>query len=358
MSIVFLSIFPKEGLHLNKYKMKILCIDSTTAVARIAIVENNIKLKEECIWASSEDWDNIERWEVFFLTQRLLDLIEKMFGKSQLNIEDMDLLCYSWFSWYKSSINLGKILCHILSKCYNIEYIAVDHITSHYFSYFTDKKDLHLDFPILFISASWSHHSTALMKNIRELSILNDETYYSEDEKRYYGLGLIYYRAMKICELMTYKDSTNQISEILWKLKNNNNTILVDKFKLQNQNTGIFDINFHTMFFYLQDNYEYLKKEYENQIIFFSFEKAIHEIIEEKIIKIMQMIPLKTICIVWGIAMNENFSKHLSQVFNDLWINIVRPDLEYRLDNASMLWTLAYFMKEYNVQYPFSNHLW
>jgi hypothetical protein len=59
------------------------------------------------------------------------------------------------------------------------------------------------------------------------------------------------------------------------------------------------------------------------------------------------------IVIVWWISQNDHFIKFLEKKFQGKY-TISRPLLDYRFDNASMLWVLAYNIKKHNTQFPFS----
>jgi tRNA A37 threonylcarbamoyltransferase TsaD len=95
-------------------------------------------------------------------------------------------------------MNVGKILTITLGRLHKKEIIPVDHITAHYFSLFTQRKDVETQkFPILFISASGSHNSIVLMKSWSDFEILNDATHYDSITGKYIGIGSIYYKLVK-----------------------------------------------------------------------------------------------------------------------------------------------------------------
>jgi len=338
--------------------MKIFCIDSTSYIPRIAIVEDGEKFYEKRWVASTEKWNNMISGDASYIIDDFFDLIRLMKKETELDISDCDYICYSWFSGFQSTMNLGKIFAKSLGIQYGLEVICVDHITAHYFSQFTqernNKKTIAQDFPILFFSASGSHNSLALLKNFTELTIFHDKTYFDVNEQKYLGLGSIYFRACKVCNILNSNEWGEHISGKLEKLDWKYDQGLVEKFLVVWQAWGIFDMNFHNLLFYLEENIESYEWIYEYDVVFCSFEEAIFQLIETKLKNILQITPCRQISIVWGISQNNKFFSRIEKVFSEFGCVVTRPDNDFRFDNAAMLGTLAYYMKKYDIEYPVS----
>lgn len=338
--------------------MKIFCIDSTSYVPRVAIVDNGNSVYEKQWISSGEKWNNMVWGDASYLIDDFFELIQKIEKDIGITVKDCDLICYSWYSWFRTTMNLWKILAKSLSIQFNVEMMCVDHITAHYFSQFTqnikkvEEKDY--DYPILFFSASWSHNSIALLKNLKELTILHDKTYFDEKEKKFLGLGSIYFRACKICKILDNNEWTDKISDKLHALDCWYDQQLVDEFIHSYNSWGIFDMNFQEILFILEDNITLYENNYDLKKVFCSFEEAIFQIIERKLKTILYTIPCRQISIVWGISQNDNFFNRIQWIFGKSWVLVTRPDSNYRFDNASMLGTLAFYIKENAIEYPIS----
>jgi len=338
--------------------MKIFCIDSTSYIARIAIVEDGKCIIEERASGSSEKWNNMKGGDVSYLIDDFLEIIDKIQNDKEISVKDCDIICYSWYSGFKSTMNLGKIFAHSLGRQYDLEVLCIDHISSHYFSQFSwyigDLEEKQTEFPILFFSASGSHNSLALMKSFTELIILNDDTYFEPRESKFLGLWSIYFRACRACEILNENEWANQISHKLEKIDKNTDQALVEEFTQVAIEWWIFDMNFHDLLFLLEENIESYKEKYSYNVIFRSFETVIFRIIEKKLRMILITIPCRQISIVWWIAQNNDFFYTIQKSFQHSWIIVSRPHEDFRFDNATMLWTLAYYTKKHNVAYPVS----
>jgi tRNA A37 threonylcarbamoyltransferase TsaD len=274
--------------------MKIFCIDSTSYIPRVAIVEDGKRIYEKQWVSSGKKWNNMVSWDVSYLIDDFFDVIERIKNDKDMWIEDCDLICYSGYSGFQSTMNLGKILSKSLGIKYWLEVVCVDHISAHYFSQFTNcikvknNDVITPEFPVLFFSASGSHNSLALLKDFTNLTVLHDRTHFDTKEDKFLGLGSIYYRACKACEILDMGESTDNISEKLKTLKGKPNEGLVEEFIANSGTGGVFDMNLHELLFFLEANIESLREKYKYNIIFHSFEEAIFRVVESKIQNILQ----------------------------------------------------------------------
>lgn len=337
--------------------MYILAIDSTSFTPRIWLVHDTICVKEEAVTNTTEKWIKMKEGDVSGLVEDFLTLLNTFFDDTNIKIQDIDLICYSWYSGFQSVMNLWKILARTLGKLHSVEVLAVDHVTAHYFSRFTHFKWTDLnegDFPILFFSASGSHNSLSLLKNRKELTVLNDYTYFDVIEKKHIGLWNIYYKFSKICGILEEGESDKNITKKILECEMQENSELVKHIKSTYEEEGIFDTNFYFMFHKIEKNITFYMKKYDKKIIFASFEVAIFEILLKKFHDIMKIIPFRQICIVWWISNNDTFFKKVEEEFWSKMIDVNRPEKNFRFDNASMLWTLAFYIKDNKSDYPVS----
>lgn len=335
--------------------MKFLCIDSTSSKARVAVVEKRKCLKEKSLPQDKNDWWKMIKGDVWYLVDEFLLLIDQIFTEIDFLIEDIDYICYSWFSGFYYPLSVGKILANTIWKIHNKEVIAVDHITAHYFSYFVNKKEDFQNYPILFFSASGSHNSIAILKNEATLNILNDKTYFSEQEDRYIWLWHMYYKILRKTGILMEGTSDKKINEILSQTKHIFNPEIVKECMDNYDNESLFDVNYMDLYSFFVKEYLIDFDEEDKFTLFFSFQEALFRIIETKFSKIAQIIPYREICIVWGISNNDDFIEFLQEKMKQRGITISRPAPAYRFDNAAMLWVLAYYMKKENITFPSSN---
>lgn len=342
--------------------MKIFAIDSTSAKARVGVINGFMSFFEKwCPWYT-EKWIQMRNGDTSVLVDDFLKLVDDFLSDSWLEWEQIDYICYSGYSGFQISMNVGKILATILWKIYNIEVINVDHITAHYFSLFTQEYNKKWsefpqhNFPILFFSASWSHNSLAVMKSWKDLTILNDNTYYDDYTDKYIGMGSIYYKMLKATGILKDSDFPSEIDKKLSSIKREIDSQVVEKCMELYGDVKVFDTDFYDLYksfleFYIEDNHMHKIK---NTVLFFSFEEAMFKILARKFDEILILMDIKEIAIVWWISMNDSFINFLESRYSPAGLKVSRPNVNYRLDNASMLGTLAYAMKKFEVEYPFS----
>jgi len=335
--------------------MIILCFDGTCASARVAIIRNNTPVIEKSQEGTEEEWANMELWNSSFLLQSFTNVYRNIFKDLSISINDVDIICYSWVSWYKNSIYITKKFSELIGRKYDIETISIDHITSHYFSCFISVNYSKLSFPILFLSWSGSHNSIALMKSFTDFEIITDFTYFDHKNEQYIWLWLLYRKILYICGFFLEHHTQRDISDVINSISGNSNNELIEILKKNQDSQWIVDIDFISSFWFVKNNYSMLREKFSPEEIYLSYEKYISLELVKKLLWIHKMIPISYLCIVGWISHNTMLFHSISKAFENSKTNVVRPLKKYRWDNASMLWIVEFFQRQYNYKYPSSN---
>lgn len=332
--------------------MLILSIDSTSFLPRISLTD-----RENIVFQVSDtlhpiDWKEFKSGDGSYIIYDFLSQIEIGFEKSGKKIEEVDIICYSWYSGFRKTMLIGKILSETLGAIYKKKVVNVDHITAHYFSLFVEKDIQTFNYPILFLSASGSHNSFAIMKHSKYLQVLWNDTQYDLERNQYMWLWNIFFRTLRLLKIISESDTaavvTDAISNLSWDI----NIHIVEELKRVYQNTNMFDLNFYNIFEKLK--YISWSTELSVDTLYLSFQEAIFDIIQQKLEKILFIMPSQTIAIVWWISNNDALIQKLSVHFESKHISVIRPEVWFRLDNAAMLGVLCYHFLKEGTQYDFS----
>lgn len=328
--------------------MKILSIDSTSAVARVALTNDSRLLKE--VVSPRIHWDAMVSGNVDLLMEDFLEILDVFFDDMQESWDDLDLICYSGFSGFKVSMDLGKMLARMLGSFHKIEVRAVDHISSHYFSLFVNQEE-HGHFPKLIYSASWSHNSLVYMKNMQELTILNDHTYFEEAEGKYIGLGSIFNRVLRSLDILREDQTPQEIPELLSSLDSQYVDEIVDEFRILYIPKNVFDLDMYEYYQACNKKMMLMKSKYDAAKIFFSFQRSLFDILAEKFDQVSELMNVSEVAIVWWISQNDHFVDYLEAKS----MKVHRPLEAFRFDNAAMLWVLLFHQEMYGREYPISH---
>jgi tRNA A37 threonylcarbamoyltransferase TsaD len=159
--------------------------------------------------------------------------------------------------------------------------ISVDHITAHYFSFFVNRQE-DGSFPKLVYSASGSHNSLAYFRAENDLMILNDNTYFDSDNKKYIGLGSIYNSLLRSLDILKEYQSPQEIPKVLTNIHRETEIDIINEFKKLYGSENTFDFEMYHWYIDCKKIMKRRKNIFSAEILFCSFERALFEILAEK----------------------------------------------------------------------------
>ena len=129
--------------------MKILAIDSSSLVASVAVVEDDIMVAEYTI--------NHKKTH----SQTLLPMIDEIVKMAEIRLDDIDAIAVTYAPGLLGSLLVGVEFAKTMSFVYKKPLIAVNHIAGHIYANNLEKP---MQFPLLALVVSGGHTDLILMK--------------------------------------------------------------------------------------------------------------------------------------------------------------------------------------------------
>ena len=338
--------------------MLILAIDTTGFASSISLVKNG---KKVLFLKNSSGFLPNKRWEEFVYIlpshhqEFLLNNIEKELKKHKIRWNQIDAIAVSAISGIYTAILTGVVIAQTFAKIYNKPLIKVDHILAHNYSTWLERKPEKFNFPILVFSASGSHSDFFLIKDINQSQSLCSNVAIKNfgGIQTFIGIGKIFRAIGKSLSLIRPIDKTASIKKTINAMDKGDSF----KYDFTKYYKGeLLDLNF---FSFLNSINKFIEKQTKKSIkitndIAASFQESITKILAQKIFKLAQMKKVKEIHITGGISENKYLENKLKQEIKKQKLDfILRYPIkkEYRLDNAAMIGSLAYYQEKYKIKF-------
>ncbi len=257
--------------------------------------------------------------------EKLQEITKKIFEKSDINTENIDLFAATCGPGLIGSLLVGSTFTKSLSLGFGKPFIPINHLEGHILSTSFNNKIM---YPHLVLLLTGGHTQIYLMENDKKIMLIGesvDDSIGEAFDKTAKMLGLGYPGGIQI-EKMAKKGDEN-LFEIPKPLVNENNL----KFSFSGIKTHI--------------NILTKKNNLDNTFIenlSASFQKTVTETIIKKLITGLKIlsdknISIKSVSIVGGVANNEYIRKKLEKLFEQREIQLYYPIKEMMSDNAAMI---------------------
>lgn len=319
--------------------MKILAIETSCDETAVSIVENGYNVLTNQI-ASSVDLHvktggvvpEVAAREHIKQISPVLDLAME---EVNLNWDDIDAIAVTYGPGLISSLLIGVNTAQTLAYIYKKPLIPVHHISGHIYSNFLDRNE-EKTFPIMILTVSGGHNDLILMKNHHEFELIGESLDDSAGEafdKVARMLSLPYPGGPYISKKSeigdpdkfkfprSYLDRENQYNFSFSGLK----TAVLTKIKNLKEEMG--ELNEATI-----------------SDISASFQKAVTDVLTDKLILAARNFNVKEIHLAGGVSANLSLRKAIQENL-DSNIKFLYPNkMIYCTDNAAMIASSAYFL--------------
>ncbi len=324
--------------------MKILAIETSCDDTSMAIFENDNLLALDT--KSQIKIHNLTSWVVPEIAARehenaIFEVCENVLKNSNTKIEDIDYIAVtkepglipSLLTW----ITFAKTLSNILKK----PYIEINHIKWHIFSNFLERKETDIKFPLVCLTVSGWHNDIYFMNSMWEIEKMwssNDDAAWESYDKVAKMMGLEYPGWPIISKLASeYKQIKKDIFPRVFLKKDE------------------FDFSFSWLKSAVKREVDKRVLELgflsnlDKQEISFEFQEAVNEVLTYKLINASIKKNTKTIMLAGGVSANDNLKEKIKKRSIEKDLNFIHPIKNlYSMDNAAMIWILAYYMIKYD----------
>lgn len=307
--------------------MNVLGIETSCDETSIAIISNNV-LTANLI--SSQYFHSKYGGVVPELSSRahlqiVIPLLKEALKKSDLNPEEIDLICATAGPGLIGALLVGLTFAKGLSYSLKKPFAAVNHIEGHIFSGFLmDEKP---EFPYLVLVVSGGHTLLLIVESftkIRKLGSTVDDAAGEAFDKVSKLLGFGYPGGPQI-QKAAEKGDEKSISFPIADLKEPYN------FSFSGLKTAVLR--------YIQNNYRNIEaiSEKEKNNIAASFQEAVVQSLSRKVEKALNEFSVNSLSLVGGVAANKKLRQSFEIMAKKYGKKLVIPSLEYCGDNAAMI---------------------
>lgn len=262
-------------------------------------------------------------------------VIDQCLKKANMKLDNIDAFACTYAPGLLGSLLVGVEATKALALLYNKPLIGVNHMMGHIYANMIGNK---LEYPLLSLIISGGHTDLILMKN--------------EDEFEYLGqtlddaIGEAYDKVARILNL-PYPGGPN-----------------VEKYALEGKATYkmpkiLTDDSFNFSFSGIKshcNNLVHNSNQRGEKIIkedlARSFQDCVTTHLVDKTRKALLKYKLKTLLISGGVSSNSYIREKLSEMCNDIGVEMYVPEKNYCTDNATMIGAAAYILYKNNI---FSN---
>ena len=327
--------------------MRILAFETSCDDTSIAVFEDDkllamdtksqIKIHNKTGWVVPEVAAREHANSIFLV-------LENVLKKANLTLNDIDYIAVTSSPWLLPSLLTWITVASTISQVLNIPIIEINHIQAHIFSNFLERKEEEISFPLVCLTVSGWHNDIYFMKNMWEMEKLGatqDDAGWEAFDKAakmmwlgYPGWPIISEYSAKWQEKNW--DKSKELFPRVWLKKREQNfsfSWLKSAVKRE-----------------VDDRIAKNKKLFEEdkEELCFEFENAITEVLAWKLVEAAKQKKLKTVMLAGWVSANNKLKNEIEKMTKKEKINFIFPTKKvYSMDNAAMVWILAYYKIKY-----------
>ena len=259
-------------------------------------------------------------------------LIEQVFLKSKLKIQDIDAVAATVTPGLAGSLLIGSITARTIANLHEIPFMGIHHLEGHLSSIFLAENPPTPPFLVLLVSGG----HTELIKvdvenNFQRLGRSHDDAAGEAFDKVARLLGLSYPGGPAIQKIAK---------------SGNPKRFLFPKGRVSKPEGGFYPYDFSfsglkTAVFRQIDKLKSENKELPSEDIAASFENVVAEVLVERSLRCALDQGLNSLVLVGGVAANERLRKMMLEKASENSINIALAPMEFCTDNAAMIGAAA-----------------
>lgn len=338
--------------------MKILAFETSCDDTSIAIFENEkllfmdtksqIKIHNETWWIVPEVAAR-EHANAIFL------VLENVLKKTNMKLQDFDYIACTTNPGLLPSLLTWVTVASSISTILKIPIIPINHIEAHIFSNFLERKETEITFPLVCLTVSGWHNDIYFLNSMWEkekLGSSGDDAWWEAFDKIAKMMGLSYPWWPIISQLSSeYEEELKQkkldktdLFPRVWLVKREFNFSFSGlKSAVKREVDARILKNWELSF---QD-----KKE-----ISFEAQAAITEVLAWKLLEAAKQKNTKIIMLSWWVSANDKLRDEIQKLAEKNNLKFIYPKkLVYSMDNAAMVWILAYYKIKYK---QFEHKIW
>ncbi|MFH1355452.1 MAG: tRNA (adenosine(37)-N6)-threonylcarbamoyltransferase complex transferase subunit TsaD [Candidatus Omnitrophota bacterium] len=307
--------------------MNVLGIETSCDETSVSVVRNGKNVLSNEI-ASSIEFHKIYGGVIPEIASRMqLETIVKVtklaFKKAKLSLKDIDLVCVTDKPGLPGSLLIGIGFARSISEAIGVPLLEVDHVLSHFYANFLDRKGI--KFPFIALVASGGHTSLFYVRDFDRITILGetqDDACGEAFDKvaKILGLG---YPGGPLIEKLAKKGGRRKI---IFRCSNTEQPL---NFSFSGIKTGVL--------YYLKSNHSANRAD-----IAYSFQEAVLEALIKKSFLACDLKRVDRLLCGGGVVVNNRLRERFLEASKHKGIKCYFPSKGLCMDNAAMVAGLGY----------------
>lgn len=329
--------------------MKILAIETSCDDTSLAIFEDATLIAMDTksqIKIHEVTWGVVPEIAAREHANAIFEVCRNVLDRSGVVLSEIDVIAVTGYPGLIPSLLTGLTFARTLANILKKPLLELDHIDGHIFSNFLEREASEIKFPLVCLTVSWWHNDIYFMKNMWEKELLwtsQDDAAGESYDKVAKMMGLGYPGGPIISKLAwEYKQELSEKKELFPR-------VWLDKTK--------FDFSFSWLKSAVKREID--KKVAENwwltdedrKEISFEFQNAVNEVLAYKLISWAREKNVTTILLAGWVSANDDLKEKIQSFANQNDLIFIYPVKKlYSMDNAAMIWILAYYkIKSWNI---------
>lgn len=323
--------------------MKILAFETSCDDTSIAIFDNEIMLwmdTKSQIKIHNETWGVVPEIAAREHANAIFEVLENVLVKCNTKIDEIDYIAVTTNPGLQPSLLTGITVANSIANVKNIPIFPINHIESHVFANFLERKEEEIKYPLVCLTVSGGHNDVFFMKDMWSFDKIwtsGDDAGWEAFDKVAKMLWLGYPGGPIISQL------SKEYEEKWWISKELFPRVFLKKKE--------FDFSFSGLKSCVKreiDKRWELSREDILEICF-EFELSVIEVLAYKLVNAAKEKWCKTVMLAWGVSANDRLKEVLRSMCIIENIEFIFPKKKvYSMDNAWMVGINAYYKLKYN----------
>jgi N6-L-threonylcarbamoyladenine synthase len=252
-------------------------------------------------------------------------------------LRSINYIAVTMTPWLMPSLLTWITVARTISISLNIPLVEINHIESHIFSNYIERKEKDITYPLVCLTVSGGHNEIYYMKDMFDFN----KVWWTQDD----SAGEAFDKVAKMMWL--WYPGGPIISELAEGYRQNISTNLFPRSWLQKD-----ELNFSFSWVKSSVKREVdkrIEKKWEltledKQEIAFEFQEAVTEVLATKLVTASEKFGVKTVMLAWWVSANDRLKEYIEKLI--IWKNIkfIYPIKKvYSMDNAAMVGINAYY---------------
>ncbi len=326
--------------------MKILAFETSFDDTSIALFEDDVLIAMDTasqIKIHEQTWWVVPEIAAREHANNIFKVLDNVLNNSKQSLSSIDYIAVTMTPWLMPSLLTWITVARTISISLNIPLIEINHIESHIFSNYIERKEFDITYPLVCLTVSWGHNEIYYMKNMFDFN----KVWWTQDD----SAGEVFDKVAKMMWL--WYPGGPIISELAEEYCKKCSSNLfprswLNKDELNFSFSGLKSSVKREIDKRIEKNWKLSTQ--DRQEIAFEFQEAVTEVLATKLVTASEKFGVKTVMLAWWVSANDRLKEYIEKLIVWKDIQFIYPAKKvYSMDNAAMVGINGYYkLKQYN----------